>query len=81
MLETIIKIARRLKPARCPQCGAILRFLDYEDKEIRIAHYDLEGYYDWDTADIIESKFYCPECNSMLFQSEREAEKFLRGES
>jgi len=86
-------IVRALKPLRCPKCGAEIHTLNYYEKawskatfgliEIHLPSGEREyrrDYRSWDTVRVIDVEYRCPECDEVLFTSEEEAEKFLRGE-
>jgi len=78
----IREIARTLKPPRCPRCGSIIESFSYIAKEIVRATYLGNGNYCcWDTLEVLNSEFRCPECEEILCHHEDEAEKFLRGEN
>jgi len=75
------EIARKLRPPRCPQCGRILRFLDYEAEEIEVARFLPSGEFSgWNVVEVKGEKFCCPECDAILFRNKEDAEKFLIGE-
>lgn len=71
---------------KCPKCREKIGYLNAEYRSTFIEHYALQG----DQA-IFEDAgdepgeyelegFKCPECGEMLFDSESEAEAFLKGE-
>jgi uncharacterized C2H2 Zn-finger protein len=73
---------------KCPKCGAEINELLYYAYELNHAHFYVNEntgraeFHNWDT--IPDTKgdpdFECPECEEVLFHSQEEAEKFLRGE-
>jgi len=81
------KIAKALKPPRCPECGSELHGFDYYVLELSraFAHYDEPGgylvYSNWDTIDTKEetAEFRCPECNALITRDVEEAEEILSG--
>jgi len=73
------EIARKLKPPRCPRCGAILRYLNYTAKEIVSARYYPPEYTGWNTGFADSEKWSCPECDAVLFEDEESAEEFFLG--
>jgi len=82
MQKKVQEIARKLKPPRCPKCGSILYSFNYVSKEIvRATYYGNREYVSWETIDVLDTEYRCPECDETLFYDEGEAEKFLRGES
>jgi len=81
MQDKIKEIARKLKPPRCPKCGLILHGFNYVSKEIvRATFYGNREYVNWETIDVLDTEYRCPECDEILCHDEEEAEKFLRGE-
>jgi len=82
MQDKASKIAIKLRPPRCPKCGSILDTFNYIAKEIVRATYSGNGNYCcWDTLEVLNSEYRCPECGEILCHHEDEAEKFLRGEN
>ena len=70
---------------RCPQCGKEIDHLinwcrNYEEFVFSLTD-DGEPDYEWvDTSPGDENEYYCPHCASLLFTSEEDAVKFLRGD-
>jgi len=80
-------IANKLKPPRCPKCGAEIDHLRCYEKAWSTAtcyineDYLIVEYSDWDILDVTEVEYHCPKCDEVLFESEEEARKFLKGEA
>jgi hypothetical protein len=79
MVEEVIR-----KMPKCPKCGKeinclIVHALDWEEYEVRL---DEKGELEWVPLDGWASDFapiyLCPECNGLLFVSEKDATGFLK---
>jgi hypothetical protein len=92
MSDEATRLANLIQPPKCPKCGAVIRSLNYYEKAWNRALFMIHvvrsdgrvfyspEYYDWDTVEVIEGEYRCPECGEVLFTSEEEAEDFLTGE-
>jgi len=68
--------------AKCPECGAEIDTLRLIQHEVAKAYLYLSesGGVDtggWDTIEVKETYFYCPECDELLFTNYDDAENFL----
>jgi len=79
------RIARALRPPRCPKCKAKLYGLTYLELAWNKANFYIVeelgtlDYNCWDTFYTEKAEYRCPKCDELLFTTEREAEAFLRG--
>jgi acetone carboxylase gamma subunit len=67
----------------CPSCGASISFLRYAFRNIEHGDFYMDGdspQYD-DNDWLGELEFYCPECDELLFTSEKDAKRFLLSRS
>lgn len=65
----------------CPKCGKEIDHLINVGKTQYYFSLDGKGYPQYETIDALEDgKYYCPKCLEELFDSERDATKFLKGE-
>lgn len=79
------KIARALKPPRCPRCGKELTYLINVCEEFHVYYFEVDeegevDYRDKDSWPGDTSEYGCPFCFEVLFTSEEEAKAFLLGE-
>jgi hypothetical protein len=68
----------------CPKCGASITMLRYFSRNYCAGDFYLDGdspQYDDDELGESELEFYCPECDEILFTSEKDAKKFLLSRS
>jgi predicted RNA-binding Zn-ribbon protein involved in translation (DUF1610 family) len=68
----------------CPRCGASISFLRYAWSSTEYGDFYMDGdspQYDDDEEFLGNLKFYCPECNALLFTKEEDAERFLLSRS
>jgi len=77
--KKVEEIARKLKPPRCPKCGAILLYLNYTAQETVFARYYPPEYTGWATSGSDSEEYSCPECSAVLFEDEESAEEFFLG--
>ena len=64
---------------KCPECNTEVFFLDAKAKGTTMFEYHSSDNYD--VLEAMESEFYefrCPECGSVLFDNESEAEQFMK---
>jgi len=62
----------------CPNCGKKINRLIYWENAANVAKFDGKDYYDWDTVEVYECGYECPECGTQLFDNEEDAERFLK---
>ena len=62
---------------RCPKCDKAISHLTYSMDVKEWGDFDGEYNYN-DMGDGGDTRFYCPECNNLLFKEEGKAMKFLK---
>jgi len=79
--EEVEKVARALKPPRCPKCGEKVDELIFQGLEWVEARFTGEEYINWESLDFEgEPQYLCPKCRKVLFYDENDARRFLQGE-
>jgi len=68
---------------RCPVCGSEIEYLKNYVKAEKLYLYDGEKYKEGGfyilCTDPADGNYECPKCEKVLFTSEEEAKKFLKG--
>jgi len=62
----------------CPHCGKRIDHLVYWECSVNEANFYGDTYGDFETVDVSECGYDCPECGVTLFSDEEDARKFLK---
>jgi predicted RNA-binding Zn-ribbon protein involved in translation (DUF1610 family) len=78
------RIAKQLKPPRCPKCGMEVTYLNNicDEWATYIFTVDDHGNVDYEDVERVpgeNSNFECPHCGEILFYDEEDAKNFLMG--
>lgn len=62
---------------KCPRCGKDIDYLCYEQECTAYGTYSNREYEESSCESNNTERFYCPECNNILFEDSSEADSFL----